>query len=114
MPALRENHTAVITRNESWTGAVASEPYECGWASEAIVFLRALELSGPAPTAQARVQISPDGIRWVDEGTVIALPARADAVTFGKVRHFGNWLRVAADLPPGTTIRALVAINLKA
>lgn len=114
MTALRENHTAVITRNESWAGQVASEPYECGWASEAIVFLRALDFSGPTPTTPARVQISPDGIRWADEGTTIALPARADAVTFGKVKHFGNWLRVAAELPPGTTIRALVAINLKA
>jgi hypothetical protein len=114
MPALNENHTAVITRNETWAGACASEPYECGWAREAIVFLRALEFSGPAPTARARVQISPDGIRWADEGTTIALPTQADAVAFGKVMHFGNWLRVVADLPLGTTMKALVAINLKA
>ena len=47
---LPHNATAVVARNETWTGKSASEPYECGWAREAIVFLRALD----APRNMAR------------------------------------------------------------
>ena len=72
---LPENITAIVARNERWSGEAASEPYEAGWAREAIIFVRALkEPEGPA--AAARVEISPDGMHWVPEGTEGPMPAR--------------------------------------
>lgn len=111
---LPHNATAVIARNEVWEGSCASEPYECGWASEAIVYIRALEAPVKLAAARARLQISPDGIRWLDEGTRLKFPARKDALSFARLRHFGSWLRVAVDLPKGARIKLLIAIHLKA
>ena len=108
-----ENITAIVARNELWSGRAASEPYEAGWAREAIFFIRALkEVKGAQPTL--RVEISADGIYWAPEGTERPMPAGKDDVTALRVRHFGNWLRVAADFPPGAEATVLVAIHLKA
>jgi hypothetical protein len=111
---LRESHTAVVGRNETWEGASASEPYEAGWAGEAILWLRVLAIEGKPAPATARVQISPDGIRWLDEGATFALPMEKDGIGFARVGHFGNWLRIAADVPPGVKLKVLVSITLKA
>ena len=111
---LPHNATAVIARNEVWEGSRASEPYECGWASEAIVYIRALEMPVKLGAARARLQISPDGIRWLDEGTRFRLPAKKDALCFARLRHFGNWVRVAIDLPKGARLKLLITIHLKA
>ena len=110
---MKESHSAIVARNEPWQGTAATEPYEVGWAREAIVFIRALDVSGDSGNAAARVQLSPDGMRWVDEGTHFPLPARVDAVTFARVREFGNWLRVSAELPDGCVLKVLVTIALK-
>ncbi|MEZ2405424.1 hypothetical protein AB6806_01210 [Bosea sp. RCC_152_1] len=110
---LPENLTAVVARNESWTGASATEPYEAGWAKEAIVFVRALKAPvGPLP--KARVEISADGMHWCPEGSEFDLPAAKDAVTFQRLAHFGNFLRIAATLPKGAEITVLVTFHLKA
>lgn len=110
---LPENLTAVVARNESWTGASATEPYEAGWAKEAIVFVRALKQpKGQLP--KARIEISADGLHWCHEGSEFALPAAKDAVTFQRVSHFGNFLRVSAALPDGAEVTVLVTLHLKA
>jgi hypothetical protein len=110
---LPENLTAVVARNESWTGASATEPYEAGWAKEAIVFVRALKAPvGPLP--KARVEISADGMHWCPEGSEFDLPAAKDAVTFQRLAHFGNFLRIAATVPKGAEITVLVTFHLKA
>jgi len=110
---LPENLTAVVARNESWTGEAATEPYEAGWAKEAIVFVRALkEPKGQLP--KARIEISADGMHWCREGSEFDLPAAKDAVTFQRISHFGNFLRVAATLPDGAEITLLVTFHFKA
>ena len=111
---IRESHTAIVTRNVIWQGSVASEPYEVGWAGEAILFLRALDVSGAAGGAAARVQISPDGMLWIDEGSKLTVPTATNGLAFVRVREFGNWLRLAAELPGGFSMKALVTISLKA
>jgi len=110
---IRQSYTAVIERNVTWQGEFATEPYEAAWASEAIFFLRALAAADVPADAVARVQLSPDGIRWCDEGTVVSLPAEAEGLTFARVRHFGGWLRVAGRLPAGARFTVLVALALK-
>jgi len=92
MPRLRESTTAVIGRGERWHGRFATEPYECGWAVEAVVFLRLLEAEGE-PRAPVAVQISPDGMHWVDEGTRIPLPARVGAIEFARRNQSQNQSR---------------------
>ena len=110
---LPENITVVVGRNERWSGEAASEPYEAGWAREAVIFVRALkEPRGDQPLAQ--VEMSPDGMRWIPEGTEAPMPSAKDGIAVLRVKHFGNWLRVAADFPAGAESTVLVTIHLKA
>lgn len=111
---VRQSYTAVVERNRLWTGPFETEPYEAAWASEAIFFIRALEATQINAEAQAKVQISPDGIYWCDEGTIITLPAETGAVAFGRVQQFGGWLRLAGALSDGSSIKVIVYLALKA
>ncbi len=110
---LTESVTAVVARNETWAGQSACEPYEAGWAREAVIFVRALKDAKGAP-GEARIEISPDGMRWIPEGATFPLPTKTDGIGVARVRHFGNWLRVAADLPSGAEVTVLVTLHLKA
>ena len=109
--AVRRSYTAIVERNVRWKGEFASEPYEAAWASEAIFFVRALQVLPSAEIGQnsAAVQISADGIRWVDEGTRFDLPRKDDEVTFCKVKHFGGWLRLKGRIQAGEGIKVLVS-----
>lgn len=109
---LRESLTAVIARNETWTGASATEPYEAGWATEAVFFVRALK-PGKGGATEAHVEISPDGMRWIREGASLVLPTAVDELAVARVRHFGNWLRLATDLPDEAEATVLVSLHLK-
>jgi hypothetical protein len=105
---VRKSYNAVIERNVEWSGDFATEPYEVGWSGEAIFFITAL---AGGSQAEARVQISADGMRWCDEGTVVRLPKAEGETTFCKVTGYGNWLRLS-----GTTASAakvLVTLSLK-
>jgi hypothetical protein len=107
-----ESITAVVTRNERWHGAAASEPVEAGWAREAVIFLRALKQPvGPQPVA--RVEISPDGMHWVPEGSEFGLPAEKDGIAVARIARFGNWLRVATRFEAGAESTVLVTLHLK-
>ena len=109
---MRENITAILSRNETWIGRAATEPYEAGWAIEAVVFVRALKPPhGPQP--QARIEISPDGMHWLPEGTCFDLPTKEGEIVFARLKCFGNWLRVAADFSSGSETCALVTLHLK-
>ena len=114
MPKLPESTTTVLARGETWHGAFASEPYEAGWAREAVIFVRLLKLEGDPGSAEFSVDISADGMHWAEEGARIRIPAELGEVTFAKLAHFGNWLRVSGRLPEGTSAQALVTVHLKA
>ena len=108
----RQVYTAVVERNVTWEGAFATEPYEAGWAAEALIFIRVLK--GGVSQQSAAVQISPDGIHWLDQGTRIAASrAMPDGLTVARVTHFGNWIRLAGELPPGQSCTVLVYFVLK-
>lgn len=109
---MRTSTTAILARNSRWIGKAATEPYEAGWASEALLFIRAL--APPDLTrGDAFIEISPDGMHWAREGSRIALPRRKDEVSFARLSHFGNWLRVSSELPEGAAITVLVTLHLK-
>lgn len=110
--SVRRSYTAVVERNTRWDRDFATEPYEAAWASEAIFFVRALEVS-PEFSGVARVQISADGIHWADEGASFNLPRKDNEVTFCKVKHFGGWLRLQGSIQEGAGIKALVSLALK-
>lgn len=110
---MRQSYTAVVERAEPLNTEFATEPYEAGWAHEAVIFFKVRNGLGEGDEIQARVQISPDGIEWVDEGT--AFPTiGANALSFVKVTNFGNWLRVAGRVgDPSANVRASVYMALK-
>ncbi|MDO5898070.1 MULTISPECIES: hypothetical protein [unclassified Agrobacterium] len=110
---LPENITAIIARNERWSGDAASEPYEAGWAREAVFFIRALKQPvGASP--RGWVEISPDGMHWVREGTEFDMPTELDGLTSARVQHFGNWLRVVTHFAEGAECTLLITLHLKA
>jgi hypothetical protein len=112
---LPENALVILARNERWQGRAMTEPYECGWAREAVFYVRALAVDGMQDgRAFAQVQVSPDGLRWVDEGTSVVLPSQAETMEIAKVSHFGGWLRLAAELAPGAALTVIVSLHLKA
>lgn len=108
---VRQNYTAIVERNRLFQCDFTTEPYECGWASEAIFFIRKLETTGPVTGLALRVQISGDGMHWCDEGSTLILTE--SEVDFVRVRHFGNWLRLAGGLPRAASVRVMVALALK-
>lgn len=110
---MRESSTAVVERNVEWRGDFAVEPVECAWAGEALYFVRALAAEGMPDDVAARIQLSPDGIHWCDEGTQLLLPAATGDLTFGRVRHFGGWLRLVGKLPDSARLKVIVYLVLK-
>ncbi|MGH6860147.1 MAG: hypothetical protein ACRECY_07825, partial [Phyllobacterium sp.] len=104
---LPENITAVIARNERWSGNAASEPYEAGWAREAVFFLRAIKQPVGSPPI-AWVEISPDGMHWVREGTEFRIPSERDGIAVARLSGFGGWLRVATRFEAGAECTVLV------
>jgi hypothetical protein len=117
--SLRRSYTAIVERNVHWRGKFASEPYEAAWASEAIFFVRALDVKprtlpyGKVVSGVAQIQISADGIHWVNEGSSFDLPIEKNAVAFCRVKHFGGWLRLRGALHEDTSITVLVSLALK-
>jgi hypothetical protein len=111
--SMRNAYTAVIARGESWEGSVQTEPYEAAWAGEALFFVRVLEATGSGQ-ATGRVQISPDGMNWVDEGGTLTIDAQAGHLAFVRVREFGGWLRLAVEVPPSAGLTVVATLVLKA
>lgn len=91
---MKQIHTAVLERYGTFAGDFTTEPYEGGWAEEAIFFVKIATVDGKEPRFSGSVQISPDGITWIDEGTTLPIIAQAGTI-FARVRHFGNWLRLS-------------------
>ena len=113
--SMRNTYTAVLARGELWQDEVATEPYEAAWAGEAVFFVRVTEVHGGAPLqAEGRVQISPDGMHWVDEGASLMIDARVDHLGFARCSHFGGWLRLRTSLPAGMAVKVVATLALKA
>jgi hypothetical protein len=90
---MRQFCTAIVERQRDFFDHFETQPHEAGWASEGIFFVRVEEVAGHDPRLDARVQISVDGVRWLDEGTVLASITEVGDY-FVRVSHFGGWLRL--------------------
>ncbi len=111
--SMRHSHTTVVERNQRWEDDFATEPYEAGWSHEAIFFVQILRAEG-SPEIDAKVQISPDGIHWCDEGSRLNFVAQhaLDKPSFVRVSHYGGWLRLAGTVKD-SRVWALVHLALK-
>lgn len=110
---MRHFHASAVERRITVDNIFTSHPMEGGWASEAIFFLIVEEIKGVNAVLDAVVQISADGINWIDEGTSIPGISKPGHY-FARVSHFGNWLRVEGRLGEGkTTLKVSVHLHLK-
>jgi hypothetical protein len=110
---MRQFYTAVVERKREVVDQFDTHPYEAGWAREAIFFLRVEEAAGDGAGLNAKVQISADGVRWVDEGTRFAsMSSPGDC--FVRVSHFGGWLRLCGEVTgAGARFKITVQLVLK-
>lgn len=107
---MKNFYTVVLERMKEFSESFDTEPYECPWADEAMFFIRIHEISGERAAIDSRVQVSVDGIHWIDEGTRFpTLDRPGDA--FIKVTHFGGWLRLASEVS-GTDPRVKLTAHL--
>lgn len=94
--------TTLVERRTVLTADYGTHPYEAGWASEALFFVRT---NGDHPALTVRPQVSPDGIDWLDHGDAVTLPADAGLAKIG-MAHFGTWVRLliagASETRPAT------------
>lgn len=107
---MRNYMMAVLERHTEYSGEFQTEPFEVGWATEAIFFVHVEEVAGTGTTVSAEVQISADGIHWVDEGTRFS-PMDQPGVYFLRVDQFGGWLRLRGQVK-GQEGRCRVTIQL--
>lgn len=111
---LAESYTAIIARGEDWVDGSTTEPYEAAWAREAMIVVRTLEAGTLGPACRAHVQISADGIRWIDEGTELTIDPKVDGLAMARVANFGTYLRLRIAMPAEATGFMLATLTLKA
>lgn len=99
---MRQSQSAVIERGAELDIDHATEPFEVAWAGEARWFVQFLR---PAPGTRValQVQISPDGINWIDHDGLAAIEREAVGLVSIPVSHFGHWLRLHVRRISGDT-----------
>jgi hypothetical protein len=107
---MRNFYTVVLERMKEYDQGFNTEPYEAGWASEAMFFIRIHEMTGTGVTMQSAVQVSVDGIDWIDEGSSFP-PITTPGSYFLRVKHFGGWLRLCNQVA-GKGLRVKTTIHL--
>ncbi len=94
--------TTLVERRTVLTADYGTHPYEAGWASEALFFVRA---DGDHPELTITPQVSPDGVDWLDHGDPVTLPSGRGLAKVGMVQ-FGTWVRLlvagASEEAPAT------------
>lgn len=96
---MRQFQTTILERKTNITNGHVTEPLEAAWAEEAIFFIQIIEAGKDQIHLQAHAQISPDGIRWIDEGTTIET-SQKPGLYFLRISHFGGWLRLRFTISP--------------
>ena len=94
---LRRSHTATIEKNETYFANFETEPYECGWASEATWFIRVIEMK-EGVTLKIMPQVSPDGLFWCDKEGEEELTITERGLRSRELRNFSSWLRLRCEM----------------
>jgi len=105
---MRNFYTTVVELNQDFVDHVSTAPYEAAWAAEAIFFVTAAQAE--FDSLALRVQISPDGINWVDEGSTVEA-APDGTLAWARVLHFGGFLRLAGEFT-GKNRRGVLTVHL--
>lgn len=108
---MRTFYTANLDTALNIEATYSTEPYEAAWASEAIFFLRVEDGPANGSGIEAQVEISVDGLTWIQEGS--RLVAKGVGDHFVRVAHFGGWLRLTAEVAPGERYRVSTYLVLK-
>ena len=98
---MKNIHTAPLeVLSAKANGPFATEPFEAGWADEALAMIYVRETAGPAPNLLLQAQVSADGARWMDHHTPVFNIDRPGA-HYLELERFGNWLRVTGEVSGG-------------
>lgn len=106
---MKQFYTSVVELRQEFDSSIDTHPFECGWADEAIFFVEVHDCV-PDTTVTLRVQLSADGIRWIDEGTVMEVTDSA----FTRITHFGGFIRLAGAVTgiDGEAAQATLSVRL--
>jgi len=98
---MRQSQSAVMERGVELASVHETEPFEVAWAGEARWYVQFLR---PAPGCEVefRVQISPDGINWVDHEAQAPVVVEAVGLISIPVERFGHWLRLRSEQASGS------------
>jgi hypothetical protein len=110
---MRNSYTAVVERLQPVVREHATEPYEAAWADEALVFVKVRGGLTDGASVHAQVQISPDGIDWLDFPGKANSVGRDGGLTAIQLRDFGTWLRVVLTTTQDEPVRVSVSLALK-
>ena len=80
-------------------GPYELEPYEAGWATEALAMVYVREAHGDPPQLHLTAQISVDGVRWIDTPHTLTIAGTGGYSLL--LTSFGNWLRLAGEASGG-------------
>lgn len=110
---MRNFNATAVERRVTIRESFFSQPMEAGWASEAIFFLWVEQVTVLEQPLELSLQISADGINWLDEGTTLPGGIPTTGHYFLKASHFGNWLRVALKTDRPIEVKLSVYLHLK-
>lgn len=106
---MKQFYTVVLDRLTTFQNKLNSEPYEAGWADEVVAFVRVEEMEKNS-VLSAKLQISPDGINWIDEGSSI-LEIMKEGVFFMRTVNFGGWLRLSLECNKKCKVTTYLALK---
>ncbi len=107
---MKEFYTSVIELRQPVRQQFSSEPYECGWASEALFFLTVHPEMADFNRIVVRPKISPDGVRWIDAPTDALIVDKPGLTAIAQC-HFGGWLRLELSIE-GAAQAAMITLHL--
>lgn len=87
-------------------------PYEVGWADEVIFFFTVEHITEGNPVFTAKVQLSPDGVRWGDDETPAAKISGEGVHIIKVAPNFGNYIRLSVETTGGEAMLC-VSIHCK-
>lgn len=108
---MRESQTAVLERGAVLHDQLATEPFEVAWADQARWFVQFLTPDDAEVTIS--VQVSPDGLAWVDHELEPRI-VTAEGLATVSVSELGHWLRLVLHRTGGSTPpRTRIYLTLK-